>query len=268
MTPPHIHVNIVTFNLLNKPSRWRERRFLIADELAQIQPDLIALQEVALPDNNAEWLASRLGHYSVHVCSKTGPLEGKEGIAILSRLPVERVRTLDLRTQHRVAQLVQVRQAHQSVMVVNGHFYFHVVDHIERVRQIQHLLGWLDHHTRRRMPTIICGDFNDTPGSRSICLMRQRFVSAHAARHGREPDYTCPTPLRYQLSTVRTTLSRLGNYALNRSFAPWRGTVDYIFVNPQVHVVECKSVLNRPAPHDRTLYPSDHVGLAATLTLA
>ena len=260
------HVSIVTFNLLNKPSRWDERRLLIANELAQLQPDLIALQEVGLPDNNAQWLARRLGKYSVHLCSKTGPLQDKEGIAILSRLPVERTQTLDLQTQNRVAQSVQVRVADQSFILVNGHFYFHVVDHIERVRQVELLLSWLG-PTAREVPTVVCGDFNDTPGSRSIRLMRQHFTSAHSARHGHEPEFTCPTPLEYRLSGIRKALSRLGNYALNHSLMPWRGTVDYIFINPRFRVVECKPVLNRPAPHDRTLYPSDHVGLTATLAL-
>lgn len=260
-------VSIVTFNLLNKPSRWEERRQLIAAELAQIQPDLIALQEVALPDNTAAWLAEQLGAYTVHVSSKTGALEGHEGIAILSRLPVEQCLTLDLHSQSRVAQLVQVRAGSRRIVLANGHFYFHVVDHIERVRQVQYFLGWLG-HAAHNAPTVVCGDFNDTPNSRSIRLMRQQFISAHSARHGCEPDYTCPTPLKYQLSGVRTTLSRVGNYVLNRSFTPWHGTVDYIFVNPHVHVVECKSVLNRPAPNDATLYPSDHVGLNATLAVA
>jgi endonuclease/exonuclease/phosphatase family metal-dependent hydrolase len=259
-------VSIVTFNLLNKPSRWEERRHLIAAELAQLQPDLIALQEVALPDNTAAWLAERLGAYTVHVSSKTGALQGHEGIAILSRLPVERCLTLDLQSQSRVAQLIQVRVDGRRFILANGHFYFHVVDHIERVRQVQHFLGWLG-RAARNVPTVVCGDFNDTPNSRSIRLMRQQFISAHSARHGREPEYTCPTPLRYQLSGVRTTLSRFGNYVLNHSFAPWHGTVDYIFVNPALHVVECKSVLDRPAPDDDTLYPSDHVGLNAMLAV-
>jgi endonuclease/exonuclease/phosphatase family metal-dependent hydrolase len=261
------HISIVTFNLLNKPSRWQERRLLIAAELAQLQPDLIALQEVSLPDNNAEWLAQQLGHYSVHVCSKTGPLYGKEGIAVLSRLPVEHYQTLDLQSQNRVAQSVRVRVGTHPFVLVNGHFYFHVIDHIERVRQVQLVLNWLG-HTPRYAPTVVCGDFNDTPGSRTIRLMRQQFTSAHSARHGREPEYTCPTPLKYQLSGVRRTLSRLGNVALNRSLEPWRGTVDYIFINPRIHVVECWPILNRPAPHDNTLYPSDHVGLSAMLALA
>ncbi len=260
-------VSIVTFNLLNKPSRWEQRRGLIVDELGSLQPDLIALQEVALPDNTAQWLADRLGGYSVHTCSKTGPLHGQEGIAILSRLPVDEFTALDLRTQNRVAERVRVRVGGRPLALVNGHFFFHVVDHIQRVRQVQALLRWLG-DSARHTPTVICGDFNDTPGSRSINLMRQHFVSAHSARHGSEPDFTAPTLLKYEFSGVRRALSRLGNAAVNRSFKPWRGTVDYIFVDPRMGVLDCRTVLKRPAAHDRTLYPSDHIGLAATLALA
>ncbi len=262
---------IVTFNLLNKPSRWDERRILITTELAQLCPDLIALQEVSLPDNNAAWLAEQLklagcGLYTVHVSSKTGPLQGREGIAILSRLPVQRCRTLDLFSQGRVAQLVQVKIDGQSVILANGHFFFHVVDHVERVRQVEHFLNWLG-STQHGIPTIVCGDFNDTPASRSIHLMQQQFTSAHTARHGREPEYTCPTPLKYSFSSVRNVFSRLGNCLTTGSFLPWRGTIDYIFVSSRVNVMECMPVLNQPAPHDDTLYPSDHIGLTATLSL-
>jgi hypothetical protein len=60
---------------------------------------LIALQEVALPENNARWLADQLGGYSVYLCPKTGNKHDKEGIAILSRLPIEREATLDLKSK-------------------------------------------------------------------------------------------------------------------------------------------------------------------------
>jgi endonuclease/exonuclease/phosphatase family metal-dependent hydrolase len=259
-------LNVVTFNLLNKPSRWHERRHLVVAELAQLQPDVIALQEVSLPNNTAQWLANRLGGYSVHLCSKTGKLEGKEGIAILSRLPVEEVATLDLGSQCRVAQLARVRCGARPAVIVNGHFYFHLLDPVERHRQIERLLSWLAERAPDG-PAVVCGDFNSTPESRSIELMRERFVSAHLRRHGREPEYTCPTPLAYGLSPMRKTLLRLGNFALNRSFEPWRGTVDYIFVQPGWRVLDCRRVLHKPAEHDHTLYPSDHVGLTATLAL-
>ena len=38
---------LVTFNLLNKPSRWHERRHLVVEGLRRLNPDVIALQEVA-----------------------------------------------------------------------------------------------------------------------------------------------------------------------------------------------------------------------------
>lgn len=149
-------ISIVTFNLLNKPSRWKQRHTLIVDELNRLHPDLIALQEVALPANNAQWLADRLGCYSVHMASKTGLLQGQEGIAILSRLPVDEFRTLDLMTQNRVAERVRVRVAGQPLVLVNGHFYFHVVDHVKRVRQVQALrgrAGWGAASTTRPRPS-------------------------------------------------------------------------------------------------------------------
>jgi endonuclease/exonuclease/phosphatase family metal-dependent hydrolase len=56
------------------------------------------------------------------------------------------------------------------------------------------------------------------------------------------------------------------NFAAHQNPA-WRGTLDYIFVNDGVNVKACDVVLNKPAPHDPTLYPSDHFGLIATLEI-
>ena len=47
----------------------------------------------------------------------------------------------------------------------------------------------------------------------------------------------------------------------------WRGTLDYLFVDPATRVVDCHLILDRPHPDDPTLYASDHFGLAATLEL-
>lgn len=87
-----------------------------------------------------------------------------------------------------------------------------------------------------------------------------------------EPDYTCPTPLRrIGRPRFREVYRGIGKYLLNlkanHAIGPWRGTLDYIFVNEHVRVMDCAVVLNDPAPHDPTLYPSDHCGLAATLTV-
>ncbi len=257
---------VVTFNLLNRPSKWELRRALIAQELEALQPDVIALQEVALPLNSAQWLADRLGGYTVHLCPMTGKYANRQAIAILSRLPVRSAWSLSLCSQDRVAQAVQVCVNRHDVLIVNAHLYWHIIDHDEHLRQMRRLLEWTD-ALPPSASMIICGDFNGTPDYRAIRLLRRRFVSAHMARHGREPQYTCPTPLRYHLTPLRHALLRLGNLARNRSLDIWRGVIDYIFVSRRLSVVDCDVVLNQPAPDDDTLYPSDHVGLAAHLAL-
>jgi endonuclease/exonuclease/phosphatase family metal-dependent hydrolase len=100
--------------------------------------------------------------------------------------------------------------------------------------------------------------------------MRQQFVSAYAAQHGHEPDHTCPTPLAHSgRATFRNIYRGIGEFILNpktnHTIGPWRGTLDYVFANKQVRVMDCDVVFNHPAPHEPTLYPSDHFGLAATL---
>jgi endonuclease/exonuclease/phosphatase family metal-dependent hydrolase len=221
---------------------------------------------VALPHNSARWLAEQLGGYTVHTSPKTGALAEHEAVATLSRLPVDGHKTLELETQSRVAQAVRVRVGDHTVAVVNGHFMFHVYDHVKRIRQVERVLT-LVRLTAGALPTIACGDFNATPDMRSIHMMKERFASAHEARHGREPEWTCPTPLHYHLNNVRKGLSTVGNLIAYRQPEPWRGTVDYIFVDENFGVAECDVVLNQPALHDPTLYPSDHVGLCAELML-
>lgn len=150
--------------------------------------------------------------------------------------------------------------------MVNTHLYWPPGAHAARVRQVERLLAWVG-ATEPGAPLIVCGDFNATPGSRAIALMRQSFASAHEAVHGHEPEFTCPTPLLVG-GRVRGAVSRgLMRLFTNRPGASWRGTLDYIFVGPGVQALECGIILDRPSPDDSTLYASDHLGLAATLEI-
>ena len=262
-------LKLVTLNILNDLSRWPARRTLLAAQMAEQQPDLIALQEGTLPNNNARWLADQLANYSVHLCPRGGRKSTQEGIAILSRLPVEREATLDLRTQQRVAQCVEVVPGNGSILVANTHLYWRPGESAERDAQVRLLLDWLSAQSNHA-PTIVCGDFNAMPGATAIRLMRERFTSAYAAAHHTEPKYTCPTPLtnlppRTRRGALRAARRFVIRTFINRSLRPWRGTLDYIFVNDRIRVVACDIALNKSAPNDKTLYPSDHFGLAATL---
>jgi endonuclease/exonuclease/phosphatase family metal-dependent hydrolase len=261
-------IRVATVNILNDLSRWGERRTLLARGLAASALDLIALQEVTDPlgYSTAHWLAGELGGYTVHVCPKAGWGRSREGVALLSRLPVERHETIDLLGQQRTAQLLRVSAGGRPVVVVNTHLYWPPGAHAARVRQVERLLAWVG-ASEPGVAVVACGDFNATPGSRAIALMRRSFTSAHETARGHEPEFTCPTPLagggRFRGAVTRGLLRLFSN----RPGASWRGTLDYIFVSPGVWLLECGVILDRPSPDDPTLYASDHLGLAATLEI-
>ncbi|HEY4688495.1 MAG TPA: endonuclease/exonuclease/phosphatase family protein [Anaerolineae bacterium] len=259
-------LTVTTLNILNDLDRWRERGPLIVGSLRALQPDLIALQEVALPDNTAQWIADRLDGYSVYLSPKTGKKRDVEALAILSRLPADSHETLPLINQNRTAQRVTIRNGVGTFHFVNAHLYWNPFDDRARFRQVSRILDWLSDGT----PSIVCGDFNAEPHFVSIDAMRTRFASAHHAANGYEPDYTCPTPLHRGPGThnrLRRWLIHLGGPVFKREAKPWRGTLDYIFVDPAVRVHHCRVAFHTPAPHDAGLYPSDHLGLVAKVAI-
>ncbi len=262
-------IRLVTLNLLNDRSRWERRRQLVVDQLAALQPDIIALQEVTpAPDNNARWLADQLGHYYVHYSPFSGRKRDHEGVAILSRPKILRAEWLELSTQSRVASLIEIDTPTRSLIVATAHLHWWPGEARQRDHQVQQILDWLSPFSAERA-VLVCGDFNGVPGSRAIRLMQPRFSSAHTSVHGHEPAYTCPTPLAVDSSikTVRDVWRKLRrrfiNLITNPANKPWRGTLDYIFVDKHIKVADCRVVLNQPAPDDARLYPSDHFGLLA-----
>ena len=266
--------SLVTINILVDLSRWNQRRELLLNQIAELSPDLIALQEVSLLGNssNAHWLAENLNfplsedqpQYQVYLSPRSGLSKKGESLAILSRLPVKRQENLDLRTQNRVAKLVELRVEESRVMLVNGHFFWQPGPSKARQAQIELLLDWLDTQPAE-IPVVVCGDFNSTPDHPAILRMREYFVSAHRSVYGEEPEYTCPTPLEPSFSAkLRIALGK----ALKPKFSSdpnWAGTLDYIFVDPRLQVEECRVVLNQPDSKNPNIYPSDHFGLYALI---
>lgn len=260
-------VKLVTINILYELEEWQQRRTLLVDGLAREQADLIALQEVKLPENTASELAQQLGMPYVHLAEKQKlglPLKAHT-IAILSRYPFVVQEVLYLHSQGRVAQYVRVVIDGQPLVFCNGHYYWYPGSHPERDKQVQLLLDWLG-NLPSGTPIVAVGDFNGTPETSAIALMKSRFSSAYAVHHGHEPEYTCPTPLaRRTWKKVLRLLIR--DWISNRTLRPWRGTLDYIFVNQHIRVQDAYIILNEPAPSSRTLYPSDHLGIAAVVDI-
>lgn len=258
-------IRIVTINILNDLSHWKERRRLLADELAALKPDLVALQEVNIPSNPAAWLAEQIGLPYLHLTTKTGFESSSEGIAILSRYPFESQADLSLGGQQRVAQMVRVSTGQKVLTLANGHFFWQPGESAIRLRQVERFINWLN-EASGNTPLVICGDFNGTPETQAIQLMSQLFTSAYAAVHRHEPEYTCPTPLpRSFWSQARTILGFFFLIRPKHFNLRWRGVLDYIFVDQGLKVFDCQVVLNKPSPDNSRIYPSDHFGLYAQI---
>jgi endonuclease/exonuclease/phosphatase family metal-dependent hydrolase len=263
-------VKVVTANILSDLSRWEDRGPLLAQGLAEAGPDIIALQEVNLRPNGvhpntAAWLAEKLNFDYIHLTPKTGKSGIEEGIAIISRLPFDAQADLDLKTQDRVAQYVQVRIQDRPWVIANGHFFWQPGDSTERLRQVERLLDWLS-PVLDRVPVAVCGDFNSLPGTKAVRRMQVNLASAYAAVHGAEPEFTFPTPLpRSRLAMLHTLLAYWRDIRLSELRLKLRGTLDYIFVNDRMRVVISRLILDRPSPVDPKLYASDHFGLMAVL---
>jgi endonuclease/exonuclease/phosphatase family metal-dependent hydrolase len=249
-------VTIATLNLFNRVGRWGERAPLVVEQVAEVAPDVIALQEVDLLIDQGHWLADRLNlwlgapYYTAYHQNKSGREAAVQAIAVLTRLPVLEHEGLDYLSMDRVAQrLLLDLGGGVRLDLYNTHLHYPANAAAERIRRQEaaQLLRWMSRH--RTLPQVVVGDFNALPQGRTIALMKRRLLSAHETAQGREPDYTWPSPLLAEPPE-----------------AP--GTFDYIFVSRRgIRVMEARVAFNRPHADDPTLYPSDHFGLLARLVI-
>ncbi len=257
-------LRVAVLNLRHNADRWPERLPLIVEELARERPHLVGLQEVFVPIDQAGLLTGHLnracaslaptgvqcGTYTFYLQSKTWPENLKEGIAILSRLPVEEHDWLDLRGGSRVAQRVRVRLPGGGALdFYNTHLHHELLADALRCEQATRLLEWMK-ACSADVHAILVGDLNARPDSGALRLLKSSLVSAYEVANGREPEYTFPTPL------VKQTL-------------PWRATLDYILLSPAsgARVLRAWRAFEHPAADDPTLYASDHYGLMADIAL-
>lgn len=250
-------LTVATINLRHNADRWRERRHLLVAQLVDSVPDLVSLQEVFFPIGQGHWLCNQVNvrltgksnrPYRLIQRRKSHPIKGYfEGIGVLTRLPLLYTDSVSLGYEGRVALRVNVElPTRQVVDFVATHLHHVAHDKEARLEQVMMLTGWLNTH--RRIPwQIVAGDFNELPDGPAVRRMKEGFRSAYEEKNGRDPLATFPT-------------------ALVTAEDGWAGCLDYIFLSPGVGSVRSAKIFcDKPAAHDETLYPSDHVGLIAEI---
>lgn len=156
----------------------------IAELIKGEQVDIVALQEVdkgvartARRDLPAE-LAALTGMTSVF--SNNYHYQGGEyGNAVLTRLPVKGWTNLHYQMirpgEQRGLLQVVLTAAGSDLVFVDTHLDFRG-DDTERLMQVAEIEKAT--HQYRGRPLILCGDFNDTPGSRTYARLAEAFIDA------------------------------------------------------------------------------------------
>lgn len=249
-------VKVATINLHGRADRWKERRHLLTEQIVETAPDLVGLQELHLPTRQGKWLCKQVNLRLTGTDRKPYRLVQKryqhlvngyfEGVGVLSRLRVLYHDGIGLGNGGRVALRIHVElPSHQTMDFVCTHLHHVATDKEARLEEAMKLVGWL--HSHKHVPIqVIAGDLNETPDGLAVHYIKQSFRSAYEVVHGRDPLATFPTAL---------TISNKPAVCL-----------DYILVSPAVRRVPSAMLFcNKPDREDDTLFPSDHVGILATL---
>ena len=246
-------LRIATLNLEQNHKCWQARRELILQQLGDLKPDMLALNEIHIPEQTGRWLqraaAARLNtRYALLQQSKVGDDSRTEAEGLLTRYPVIETASLDYRSHNCVALVARFEIGARLLDVYVTHLIAARVEDAARQYQAEQLLEWI--RTRRDADfSVVCGDFNAAPDQPSICLMSGAL----------RPTQTQPTAF--------TPLQEPGGSPTHPEWERFDRCIDYLWVTESIAVRASGLCFNQPTPDNPTLWPSDHVGVWADLEL-
>lgn len=244
-------LHVATLNILNLADRWPERLPLILADMAALQPDLLALQEVVYVMQQDRLIgAAGEGQYAA-IRGWAGRPEYGNSLLVRAPLVARDVERIDLGFQRSAHRAVIDVQDGSTVLVVVTHLHHAVPDAAERDGQAAAVIDWLASGPETDA-TIAMGDFNADPAEPAYARMvASGFRSAYADVNGEEPVVTWPSGLQAP--------------AMDTDGEP--DCLDYIWLRGAVKATEARLVFDRPDPDDPTLYPSDHFGVSARIEI-
>jgi endonuclease/exonuclease/phosphatase family metal-dependent hydrolase len=264
-------LKVLTLNLWGEQPPLERRMSLVIEGLAELAPDVVALQEVREVQgklgNQAETLARQAGYQ--HVFAPTVAWGGgHEGLALMARHPIAEHTVLELPHSHaqerRVLLSGRIETPAGAVWVHTTHLNYRLHHGRQREDQVVALEAAVASR-ETETPQIIMGDFNARPESDEIRWMsglttlaerRVHYQDAWARLHPGEAGWTWAAANPYT--------------AMLQFLEPDR-RIDYVFVTARRRdgrgtVHGCRLVLDQPASDGA--YASDHYGVFAEVQIA
>jgi endonuclease/exonuclease/phosphatase family metal-dependent hydrolase len=244
-------VHVATLNIRNLADRWFERLPLLLADMATLQPDLLGLQEVVYVMQQDRLIgAAGEGRYGA-VRGWAGRPEYGNSLLVREPLVATGIERLDLGVNRAAHRAIVALPGGASALVVVTHLHHVDPDDGVRDEQTAAILAWLA-GAPPADATILMGDFNADPAESAPGRLRGAgFRSAYEEANGAEPSVTWPSGLMAD--------------AMDTDGDP--GCLDYIWVRDAVRVESARLCFDQPDPEDATLYPSDHLGIAAWLAV-
>ncbi len=243
--------HVATLNILNLADRWDERLPLLLADFAALQPDALGLQEVVYVLQQDRVIgAAGAGEYRA-VRGWAGRPEYGNSMLLRADLSSGDPDRLDLGLARAAHGVRLVLPGGSSVLFAVTHLHHAVDGAAEREAQADALIHWLAAAPAADAQVVV-GDFNADPTEPAYARMvGAGFRSAHREVNGAEPAVTWPSGLQAP--------------AMDTDGDP--DCLDYIWIRGAAAVDDCRLVFDRSAVGDPTLYPSDHLGLAAHLRI-
>jgi len=246
-------MSMVTFNLHHDREDWPQRRKVILRELAALQPDAIALQEVIQKPhvrNQAAWLARKLG-YDYQFVSTDPPGRFKRyGNALLTRRPVlaRGEHLLSPRNDYRTVAHLRIDVEGHAVNVYATHLNERSDERGSRIRgeQVSDLLKYIA-DTSGEAPVVIAGDFNALVDAGDLSALRQVYGDSYGSVH------------------VNNALAQVST--LNRHYYDAPSRIDHVFFQQdRLLAREARLLFDQPYAEGR--WASDHYGVWTRLQFA
>ncbi|HEV8490124.1 MAG TPA: endonuclease/exonuclease/phosphatase family protein [Candidatus Limnocylindrales bacterium] len=239
-------LHVATLNIRNIADRWDERLPLLLADIRALRPDVIGLQEVVYPMQQDRLLgAAGDARYGAHRAWAGRPEYGNS-VLVREALEAADEERLELGLNRSAIRLL-LRLPSSTLLFAATHLHHVPADEAQRDEQAARLLEWL-FAAPAADAQIVVGDFNAEPDEPASARMRAAgYRSAYAEANGADPAVTWPSGIQAP--------------GMDAEGAP--GCLDYIWLRGAVRASEARLAFDRPAAGDPTLYPSDHLGIAA-----
>jgi len=248
-----VGLSALTLNLRNVLDRYAERAPLLREGFGRLAPDIACLQEVAYLDEPQDaMLAAAAGHRSYRLFdARSGRFPDFGNAIMVGTGHVEATDELRLTNGRCAVRVLLLLPENLTMWVATTHLHHVPAEPDVRDEQVRAVLEWLD--AAPGADAVVCtGDFNASPAEPAYARMvRGGFRSAYRDVHGGEPDVTWPSGIQAE--------------GMDTDGDP--ACLDEIWLRGCVRARTAALAFDQPASTDPTLYPSDHFGVYAELSV-